>query len=87
MTEELQVPMDIGNFPRSELGRGPIARARQSVTVGYKPAENAVTIYDFHATVLSLLGLNHEKLTFYNNGIKRRLTDVHGQVIRDVIRS
>jgi hypothetical protein len=37
--------------------------------------------------VLNLLGLDHEKLTFYNNGIKRRLTDVHGQVIRDVIRS
>src|SRR4029077_17021236 len=49
--------------------------------VGYQPADKPVTVYDLHATVLHLLGLDHEKLTFYHNGIQRRLTDVHGQVI------
>lgn len=42
-------------------------------------------MYDFHATILHLLGLDHERLTFYHNGFERRLTDVHGQVIRDVL--
>jgi hypothetical protein len=52
---------------------------------GHKAAENVVDVHDFHATVLHLLGLDHEKLTFYHNGAQRRLTDVHGKVIRDVI--
>jgi hypothetical protein len=49
--------------------------------IGYKPAEHATSIYDLHATILHLLGLEHKKLTFYHNGIQRRLTDVHGEVI------
>ena len=53
--------------------------------LGYKPAENPVTIHDLHATALRLLGLDHERLTFYHNGIDRRLTDVHGHVIKDLI--
>lgn len=53
--------------------------------VGYKPAENAVTVHDFHATGLHLLGLDHEKLTFYHNGIRRRLTDVHGHVVEGLL--
>jgi hypothetical protein len=52
---------------------------------GYKAVENVSTVYDFHATILHLLGLDHERLTFYHNGIERRLTDVHGHVIRDVL--
>jgi Protein of unknown function (DUF1501) len=52
---------------------------------GYKAVENIATIYDFHATILHLLGLDHERLTFYHNGIERRLTDVHGQVLKDVL--
>ncbi len=52
---------------------------------GYKAVENIATVYDFHATLLHLLGLNHERLSFYHNGIERRLTDVHGQVIKDVL--
>jgi hypothetical protein len=51
----------------------------------YKAVENITTVYDFHATILHLLGLNHEQLTFYHNGFERRLTDVHGHVIRDVL--
>jgi hypothetical protein len=53
--------------------------------LGYQPAENPVTVYDFHATALHLLGLNHEKLTFYHNGIRRRLTDVHGHVVEGIL--
>jgi hypothetical protein len=53
--------------------------------VGWKANENPVHWYDFHATVMHLLGLNHEKLTFYHNGIHRRLTNVHGEVIEDIL--
>lgn len=49
--------------------------------VGYFASENPVKVYDFHATVLHLLGLDHERLTYYHNGIQRRLTDVHGELI------
>ena len=41
--------------------------------------------YDLHATALHLLGLNHEKLTYYNNGLDQRLTSVFGEVIDDII--
>ncbi len=41
--------------------------------------------YDLHATILYLLGIDHKKLTFRHNGIDRRLTDVHGEVIREVL--
>ena len=52
---------------------------------GYKAVENVATIYDFHATILHLLGLDHERLSFYHNGIERRLTDVHGHVIEGIL--
>ncbi len=51
----------------------------------WKAAKDATTCYDFHATILHLLGIDHEKLTFYHNGINRRLTDVHGHVIQEVL--
>ena len=53
---------------------------------GHQAVENVTTVYDFHATVLHLLGLDHERLTFYHNGIQRRLTDVHGEIIRGIYR-
>ncbi len=53
--------------------------------IGWKAVENIVTWYDFHATVLHLLGIDHERLTFYHNGIKRRLTNVHGEVVREIL--
>ena len=52
---------------------------------GYKAVENVATIYDLHATILHLLGLDHERLSFYHNGIERRLTDVHGHVMKPVL--
>ena len=52
---------------------------------GRRSVQDVTTVYDFYATVLHLLGLDHEKLTFYHNGANRRLTDVHGHVIKSVL--
>lgn len=53
--------------------------------VGWKAVEYPTTWYDFHATVLKLLGIDHTKLTYYHNGIRRRLTNVHGDVIDGIL--
>jgi hypothetical protein len=42
-------------------------------------------VYDFHATILHLMGLDHEKLTYHYNGRDMRLTDVQGNVIKEVL--
>jgi uncharacterized protein DUF1501 len=52
---------------------------------GYKAVENVATIYDLHATILHLLGLDHERLSVYHDGAERRLTDVHGEVLQDIL--
>ena len=54
---------------------------------GYKPADrtNVTEVYDIHATLLHLLGIDHTRLTFRHNGVDRRLTDVHGEVIRPLL--
>lgn len=52
---------------------------------GFRAEENVLTAHDFHATILYLLGLRHKELSIYHNGIQRRLTDVHGKVIREVL--
>lgn len=54
--------------------------------IGWKTVEKPVHWYDYHATVLHLLGIDHERLTYYHNGIQRRLTNVHGEVVRDLLR-
>jgi hypothetical protein len=51
----------------------------------YKTAEGKTYCYDLHATILHLLGIDHERLTFRQNGIDRRLTDVHGHVVKDIL--
>ncbi|MBM3760903.1 MAG: DUF1501 domain-containing protein [Acidobacteria bacterium] len=51
----------------------------------YKAVEKPVYCYDLHATLLHLLGIDHKRLTYRNNGIDRRLTDVHGEVIREIL--
>lgn len=51
----------------------------------YAAAENKTMCYDQHATMLHLMGIDHTRLTFRHNGADRRLTDVHGRVIREVI--
>ena len=53
--------------------------------LGFRAVENPTYCYDLHATVLHLLGLDHTQLTFYHNGIQRRLTDVHGHVIKEIL--
>lgn len=53
--------------------------------VGYASVVNPVTTYDFHATVLHLLGIDHKRLTFYHDGIQRRLTNVHGDVVKEIL--
>lgn len=56
----------------------------QTDEIGWKTVENPVHWHDFHATVLHLMGVDHKKLTFYHNGIERRLTNVHGQVANGI---
>jgi hypothetical protein len=53
--------------------------------LGWKAVDKIATWNDFHATVLHLLGIDHTRLTFYHNGIQRRLTNVHGEVIDDIL--
>jgi len=52
---------------------------------GFKVAEKPVEVFDFNATILHLLGLDHERLSYYHNGIEARLTVVHGHVIKDIL--
>jgi hypothetical protein len=52
---------------------------------GGKVVENQVHVHDFHATILHLLGFDHERLTFRHGGRDFRLTDVHGRVVKDVL--
>ena len=52
---------------------------------GWKAEQNPIYCYDLHATILRLLGIDFRKLSFRHNGIDRRLTDVHGQVISELI--
>ena len=53
--------------------------------VGYQVVRGPRLGLRFHATVLRLLGIDHKRLTFYHNGIRRRLTDVHGEVITQLL--
>jgi hypothetical protein len=53
--------------------------------IGWKAADKPVDWHDFHATILHLCGIDHQRLTFYHNGIRRRLTNVSGQVVRDLL--
>jgi len=57
----------------------------ESDEFGFKAAVDKTTVYDFNATILHLMGLDHERLTYYHNGLERRLTNVHGHVIKDVL--
>jgi hypothetical protein len=51
----------------------------------YNVVENPVHIHDLNATILHSLGLNHEKLTYRFQGRDFRLTDIHGNVVKDVL--
>jgi hypothetical protein len=68
-------------------GCGVKAGARYGVTddYGYEAVEGKVSIHDWHATILHLLDLDHEKLTYRHAGRDFRLTDVHGRVVREIV--
>lgn len=53
--------------------------------IGYEAVENRVSVNDLHATLLHLLGIDHERLTYFHNGRSYRLTDVAGKVIADIL--
>ena len=57
----------------------------ESDEFGFKAAVDPVEVYDFNATILHLMGLDHERLSYYHNGLERRLTNVHGHVIEGVL--
>jgi hypothetical protein len=57
----------------------------QSDDIGWKAVERPIPWHDFHATVLHLFGIDHERLTHYHNGIQRRLTNVHGELIHEIL--
>ena len=53
--------------------------------LGYNAVENIFHIHDFHATMLHLLGIDHERLTFPHQGRDFRLTDVHGKLVKAIL--
>ena len=53
--------------------------------IGFKAVENRANVHDLHATILQLIGLDHKKLTYRYNGRDFRLTDVHGNAIKDIL--
>jgi hypothetical protein len=57
----------------------------QTDDYGYEAIENKVHVHDLHATILHLLGLDHERLTYRYAGRDFRLTDVHGNVVKEII--
>jgi hypothetical protein len=57
----------------------------QTDDYGYRVVENPVTIHDLHATMMHLLGIDHKRLTFHFGGRDFRLTDVHGNIIKQVL--
>jgi hypothetical protein len=52
---------------------------------GFNPVEGNVHVHDFQATVMHLLGIDHEQFTFKHQGRRYRLTDVHGNVVKDIL--
>ena len=57
----------------------------QTDELGYEAVKNPVHLHDLHATMLYLLGINHERLTYRYAGRDFRLTDVHGTVVEDIL--
>ena len=56
-----------------------------SSDLGYRAVADVSSVHDLNATILHLLGFDHTRLTFRHNGVARRLTDVHGQVLQPIL--
>jgi len=52
---------------------------------GYNIVKDPVSVHDLHATILHLLGVDHEQLTYKFQGRRYRLTDVHGDVVKEIL--
>lgn len=95
-TEFGRMPFSQGSEGRDHNGRASVgwiagAGIRPGIAVGetdewsWKAVRDPISNYNFHATVLHLLGIDHERLVLQHNGANRRLTDVHGHVIHSVL--
>jgi uncharacterized protein (DUF1501 family) len=76
-----------GTFVTWLAGAGVKAGAAHGASdeLGYQTATGTTTVHDLQATILHLLGIDHTRLTFRTAGVDRRLTDVHGHVVREVL--
>ncbi len=78
-----------GRIPNADLHGSRRSRAEREMvvaaTAASRVAEKPVDVHDFHATILHLLGIDHTRLTFYHDGIQRRLTNVHGNVLSELL--
>ena len=74
--------LDVAGRRRRQSAASPMAATDE---FGMNAVENRVHIHDLHATILHLLGIDHEKLTYRYSGRDFRLTDVHGRVVHDLI--
>ncbi|MFN0172519.1 MAG: DUF1501 domain-containing protein, partial [Bryobacteraceae bacterium] len=52
---------------------------------GYAATENKVHVHDLHATILHLMGMDHLRLTYFHAGRNMRITDVHGNVVKQIV--
>jgi Protein of unknown function (DUF1501) len=84
VTDLAATPREV-RWDRLDSGRG--GTYGESDEWGYKPRDrqNPTTVYDIHATMLHLLGIDHTQLVWRNNGSDRRLTDVHGHVLEAML--
>ena len=53
--------------------------------LGFEAVEARMHVHDLHATILHLMGFDHERLTYFHNGRDHRLTDVHGRVLTEIV--
>ena len=72
------------NAPRRNILRPPPSYGATD-ELGLHAVEGRTTVHDLHATILHLLGIDHTKLTYRYSGRDFRLTDIHGNVVRDVL--
>ena len=65
-------------------GAGKSVALKALEDIGYEAVDNKMHIHDWHATVLALMGLDHERLTYRYAGRDFRLTDIHGRIAKEI---